>query len=343
MICNHCGTDLGTQEYCANCKKYTLKADHDEPINSNPVTLNVKDEEDHSIKSKMIRGVIALAFLGFGYYNTVDNEAIEKNNEALIHFDSGDSAGAIAEFEKALEMTTTDEGKLNVLKNMAYVYATEGQYVKAVSKFKDALEYTEEDSFDSYLVAGEIALLENNGKAASENYNKAYAMKPDDYQINNALALFYLDLEGTTPGYANFPKALVHALKAYELNKSEITKQNLALAYFFNNDFDQTIALLLTTDINSHPYAALWLGLAYASKGDDLNARTYLQQAVNAGVPVPEEVHAYLNSNDSYANNAYEHVPFIQDSYEENSYVNDPYANSDPYLNNDPYVNPYAY
>jgi tetratricopeptide (TPR) repeat protein len=297
MICNHCGTDLGTQEYCANCKRYTLKPDHDEPIVPNPVALNVKNEEDNSFTTKIIRGVIALAFLGFGYYNTIDNEAIEKNNEALTHFDSGDSATAIAQFEEAAQMSTTDEGKLNALKNLAYVYATEGAYDTASSTFREALAFADEDSFDYYLVSGEIGLLEKNGDLASRNYNKAYEMKPDDFQINNALALFYLDLEGTTPGYADYPKALTHAQKAYAINNSEITKQNLALAYFFNESYDQTITLLSTTDLNNHPYAALWLGLAYVSKGDDANGRTYLQQAVNAGIAVPAEVYSYLESN----------------------------------------------
>ena len=45
--------------------------------------------------------------------------------------------------------------------------------------------------------------------------------------------------------------------------KSEIAKQNLAIAYYFNEDFDQTISLLSTSNLTQHPYASYWLGLAY--------------------------------------------------------------------------------
>jgi tetratricopeptide (TPR) repeat protein len=101
------------------------------------------------------------------------------------------------------------------------------------------------------------------------------------------------------PQYENYPKALFYAKKAYEYDteKSEIAKQNLAIAYYFNENFDQTITLLSTSNLTQHPYAAYWLGLAYLRKEDHLNAQLYLQKAINGGAEVPQEIIDYLNSN----------------------------------------------
>jgi tetratricopeptide (TPR) repeat protein len=107
-----------------------------------------------------------------------------------------------------------------------------------------------------------------------------------------------LDISDERPQYSNYPKALTYALKANEVQPSYITKQNLAIAYHLNEDYKKAISVFLSiNNISSQPYTAFWLGLAYAGDQQPINAKLYLQMAINGGVDVPQEVINYLNSN----------------------------------------------
>lgn len=305
MFCKKCGKKLtDKQKFCTSCGA-PLSGDENSKkseINSNETIFTKYSLPTHKSSwgvGRIIAILIVLALIGIGAYNSLDEDSITKNNEGLQSFDSGDSQTAINQLQQAKQDAVSNENKINTLKNLAYVYTTEGQNEQALNTFKEALSLTKINSFDYYLISGEIALLEYKPNSAILSFNKAYELSPNDYQINNSLALFYLDLEEMAPQYENYLKALSHAKKAYEYDteKSEIGKQNLAIAYYFNENFDQTISLLSTSNLTQHPYAAYWLGLAYLSKEDHLNAQIYLQKAINGGVEVPQEINDYLNSN----------------------------------------------
>jgi tetratricopeptide (TPR) repeat protein len=299
MYCNKCGKKNSEgSKFCKHCGANFdgidtgNKTEHIEHSTSSKV-----EKKKSSIWGKVITAIVILLIVGGGIYGSVDKVPIATNNEALTNFDTGDSASAIQKFRQAANEATTDETKIAALKNLGYVYSTEGQSTQAISAFKEALPLTTQDTFDFYLISGEIALLEGNVNDALTNYNNAYRLNPEDFQINNALALFHLDLEGVAPNYVDYSKALLYAKKANELSPSEISKQNLAIAYYFNDNYSETISLLSTSNFTQHPYAAYWLGLAYLGNKDDVNAKTYLQMAIDNGAEVPQEVHDYLNSN----------------------------------------------
>lgn len=301
MYCHKCGKQNNTgSKFCKHCgvkfdgfdeKKELENVEHS---TASPHT----EKKKSSIWGKVITAVIILLILGGGIYGSVDKEPIATNNEALTNYDAGDSRSAIEKFRQAADEATTDEIKAGALINLGYVYSSEGEYAQALSAFKEAIPYTTQDSFEYYLATGEIALLDGNANEALNNYNSAYRLNPDDYQINNALALFHMDLEETAPRYADYNKALLYAKKAYEVNSgAEVAKQNLAIANYFNENYSETISLLSSSNFNQHPYAAYWLGLAYLSIEDEMNARTYLQMAIDNGAEVPQEITDYLNSN----------------------------------------------
>jgi len=73
-----------------------------------------------------------------------------------------------------------------------------------------------------------------------------------------------------------------------------IATQNLAIAHLFNENYDRTISLLSSQ--GSDPHIAYWLGLSYAVKEDEANAKFYFQRAVDGGVDVEQEVYDYLYS-----------------------------------------------
>lgn len=301
MFCKNCGKELNeNQKFCTSCgtKFSSINKEEKETPEVKPLKSVSKTKRSWGT-GRIITILIVLALIGIGAYNSLDEDSVTKNNEGLSSFDSGDSQTAINQLQQAKQDAVSNENKINTLKNLAYVYTSEGQNELALSTFKEALGLTKNNSFDYYLISGEIALLEYKPNSAILSFNKAYDLNPNDYQINNTLAIFYMDLEEIAPQYENYPKALSHAKKAYEYDaeKSEIAKHNLAIAYYFNENFDQTISLLSTSNSTQHPYVAYWLGLAYLSKEDHLNAQLYLQKAINGGAEVPQEIIDYLNSN----------------------------------------------
>lgn len=188
---------------------------------------------------RVVKALLVLAIIGWGIYTNLDEDAIKTNNEGIASFDSGKSNDAIRQFQEAANSAVTNDTKINALKNLGYAYISEGKNDLALNSFRDALALAKSDSFDYYLISGEIAVLEHKPDAAERNYTKAYQMSPDDFQINNALNLFYLDLEEIAPDYADYPKALIHAQKAYDVSSAEIKNtatQNLGIAHFFNEN-----------------------------------------------------------------------------------------------------------
>lgn len=301
MFCKNCGKESReNQKFCTSCgtKFSSINEEKKEAPEVKPLKSFSKSKSSWGA-GRIITILVVLAMIGIGAYNSLDEDSITKNNEGLSSFDSGNSQTAINQLQQAKQDAVSNENKINTLKNLAYVYTSEEQNELSLSTFKEALALTKINSFDYYLISGEIALLEYKPNSAILSFNKAYELNPTDYQINNTLALFYIDLEEIAPQYVDYPKALAYAKKAYEYDteKSEIGKQNLAIAYYFNENFDQTISLLSTSNLTQHPYAAYWLGLAYLSKEDHSNARLYLQKAINGGAEVPQEIIDYLNSN----------------------------------------------
>lgn len=295
MFCKNCGKKSeDSQKFCTSCgAPFSTSTEKNEPIFSKSSPPKPKS----SPTGKVVGIIVILLVVGLGIWGSMDDGAIEKNNQAISNFDSGNSEQAIRQFQQASQEATGADTKLNTLKNLGYVYSSEGQYDQALQSFREALTYTNEGSFDYYLVSGEIAILEGKPNAAQISYNKAYDLSPNDFQINNALNLFYLDLEGVAPYYENYPKALTHAQKAYDVSTSDvknIATQNLAIAHFFNENYDRTISLLSSQ--SNDPYIAYWLGLSYAVKEDEANAKFYFQRAVDGGVDVEPEVYDYLYS-----------------------------------------------
>lgn len=300
MYCNKCGKkNLEGSKFCKHCgvKFDGMNKENESEQIKHPTTPHQVEKKKSSSLGKIIKTLVFIAFIGFGIYGSIDKEPIATNNEALIKFDTGDSKTAIEQFRKAANEATSDRIKVDVLKNLAYVYSSEGQTAQAVSVFNEALVLTTKDTFDYYLISGELALLNGNINDALTNYNNAYRLNPEDFQINNALAIFHLDLEGVAPKYEDYNKALLYAKKANELSPTEVSKQNLAIAYYFNENYSETISLLSSSNFKQHPYAAYWLGLAYLENKDDANAKTYLQMAIDGGAEVPQEVYDYLDSN----------------------------------------------
>lgn len=295
MICKKCRNKLrADQRFCTHCG---IQSPGFEYGNKSAYSGGGYLASNISWIKIIIATLIIIVIVGFGIYGRIDEESTVKNNEALTNFEFGDSQSAISKLKEAFGDAVADGSKLEILKNLGYVYTSEGLYDDALATFKEALLFAKEDTFDYYLVSGEVAYLEYRPNATLLSFNKAYNLKPADFQINNSLAIFYLDLEYVSPQYMDYAKALEYAQKAYDASDLDVKNtatQNLAIAHFFNENYDQTISLLLPQ--SNDPYISYWLGWSYASKEDEVNAKFYFQRAIDGGVEVEQEVYDYLYS-----------------------------------------------
>ncbi len=302
MHCKDCGKKINNKaKFCVHC--------------GNAIVSNVVKNADYPKPPKqkwsawriikisaivLIVGALILLKIGITAYNSIESESVTTNNEALSAFVDGNSEVAIQKMQKASQDASFDTNKLNTLKNLGYMYSSEGQNDKALSSFKKALPYTTDKTFEYYLVSGEIAILKKEMGTAQELFKKAYQLRPNDFQINNTLNLFYLDLEDIAPKYVNYKKALQYAKQALDasaLDVRSIAQQNLAIAYFFNENYTESIKILSKFDTDKQPYLAYWLGLSYVSIENEKMGVFYLRKAINAGAEVPQEIHDYVSSH----------------------------------------------
>lgn len=301
MFCKNCGTESsGTKKFCTNCGTEFPVAQTTPPVRPPmPKEPWTTGRIIKTVAVVVIVGGLILVKIIFGAINSVDNTAVDTNNNAQTSYESGgDPNQVISQLQRASQDAVTNSTKMTTKVNLAYVYSSEGNNELALSTFKEALPLASEGSVDYYLISGEIALLEGKPNAALLAYNKAYEKDPNNFQVNNALNLFYLDIADERPQYSNVAKALTYATKAHRIQPSEITKQNLGIAYHLNENYKQAISLLSSvSNISSQPYVAFWLGLAYAGDEQPINAKRYLQMAINGGVEVPQEVYDYINNN----------------------------------------------
>jgi tetratricopeptide (TPR) repeat protein len=303
MFCKNCGKELNNSvKFCANCGA-AISVAHvsnvevvQNPAQAVALAMRAGKKENWLDWRKAIGILALLVVIGWKIYAAMDSDAVDSNNSAVSAYDSGNSQQAINQFQQASQDAVSNETKLSTLKNLAYVYSSEGRTSQAISSFQQALDLTTQGSLDYYLITGEVALLQNDPATAVTNYNKAYNLDSNDFQTNNALALFYLDIGGNYPQYVDYPKALTHAQRAVQKTDLELVKQNLGIAYYFNENYPMAISTLGGISLHKDSYTAYWLGLAYARNDDTANAKVYLRKAIANGVEVPQEVHDYLNN-----------------------------------------------
>ncbi len=247
---------------------------------------------------KIIRLVLVVIVIIGGIYAFSDEESVDKNNQAVSSFDAGDTSDeVVSQLKEAADKATTKETRITTLKNLAYLYDSREEEGLARETFEKALEEAKKDSLDYHLIKGEIAYLDDDFQQAGDHFRKAHQLNSDDFQVNNTLALFYIDLEDESPGVVNYPKALEHAQKAYqesEPDRKSTAGKNLAIAHYFNDDFGQSVELLKDRDFDNDPSSALWLGLAYLNQGYQENAQLYLREAKQRGVEIGPDLEDYL-------------------------------------------------
>ncbi len=302
MYCEHCGTKSdGTSKFCTNCGKPLSGEAKKEIPKEETITYTAKKPRRGPTIPSWIGIVVIVGLIIWGAYSSSKNDAsIQSAQTALNIANSSDTADAtllaISQYKDALKNATDDNNKRIILTNMALIYHSSGDITDALSTYRQALGYVSSGSSDSYLISGEIAEIQGQPDVAQTDLERANQLNPNDYQINNELALFYADLDDFWTKYDDLPKALQYMKVAYGLQKNDQSAVNLSVIDYYNKDYQDTIDLLLPINLNNYPPAALYLGYAYARQKDIKNAEYYFQKAIDLGVKVPQEVYDYLNS-----------------------------------------------
>jgi tetratricopeptide (TPR) repeat protein len=298
MFCTNCGNQIDEgQRFCTSCG---------DPVKGTEKSFNSEiKQKAKKVKKPWTFGrfvkyaivtiiVVGLLFIKLilSAVGLVDQAAVTSNDKGLDAMERGDMYTATQQLEEAADSAVTSSAKLTTLANLGYVYSSDGNYTKALQSFKEALTHASVNSSDYYLISGEIALIEKNPLKALQNYKSAYNLKPNDFQVNNALNLFYLDMEDAYPSSSDYKKALEHGLKAYSSSPSETkgtVAENLGLAYFLNEDYGNAITYLNKSSNPSQPTIQFWIGAAYYAQEQFVTAKPYLQRAKNGGVSEADE------------------------------------------------------
>jgi tetratricopeptide (TPR) repeat protein len=296
MKCENCKKQVKEgAKFCNSCGTPTVNSANYSSPPSDVTTDTSKNKK--GLMKKLGIAIVVLVMVVIGVINRLDESALYKNEDALDSFNSGDSQTAISQLEKATGQAINDENKANMLINLTYIYLSENRIQEATEALLEAQSIAKPNGFEYYLISGEIELIEFDFSSALTNFKKAYDLKPNDFQINNSLALFYLDMDETAPEYEDFPRALFHAKLSYANDPEKLvsSKETLAVANYFNNNFSEAIDMLETINLSEHPYLSYWLGLCYLSIDDPDTAITHFQSAKDAGIELPDEIIEYLD------------------------------------------------
>lgn len=277
---------------CSNCnrREFLVKTLND----GSNITITSLSKVKFLVIFFILFGVVVAAAAS----KNIEEAVLKKNDNGLQLIEKSSNYGEAAKiFDQAARESNDNENKIEILKNAAYSYVTNDDLSSALTKFKEALGLTQTGTYDYYLISGEIALIEEKPRVALYNFNQALSIHPNEYQVNNSLAIFYAGLDDETSSFVDYQKAVEYGEVANRLNPSETAKTNLGIIYVLSENFDKAISLLLKTNLNVSASKNYWLGLAYLGKKDFVNAKKYLQKSADMGMELDPQIESFLNSN----------------------------------------------
>ena len=181
-------------------------------------------------------------------------------------FTDGNYQQAISHFEKALDKSTIENSKSDVLTSIGNVYLELDQTEQAISFLEQAID---EDiaNYKAYFNLGIAYELIGDVGLADEMYQTALKLKPDDAAMNT-----YLGAKAMERG--NYDAAIEHMVQALLVDNSlAITHANLALVYSQVGRFEEA---------QNEAEQARQLGYEDMAKLDQLMASIQQRKIVNS-------------------------------------------------------------
>ncbi len=312
MFCEKCGNRL--PENAKFCNKCGTKVSYDQPekkVFHGQVQQKEHKEEKVALPEmpsqpqkkfnfKKYSWIFIILFLiglkGCSYYEDQNNEEAIKINDRIINNLSQYSyADATSQLENALSLAKDDRVKADIYSNLGFINLSEEKGAEALDNFNKALDLYDINTFDYFLMKGEIEYINRDYDKALEYYKKAYNKDPSDFLINNSLAVFYLSLDDESEKYLDVDKAIQHSKRAKEINNNDLTKSNLATAYTLKEEYQKAINLFNQIS-NMDSDEEYLLGLNYLNIEDFDNAVKFFKKAKDHGAKLEPEFEDFLNN-----------------------------------------------
>jgi tetratricopeptide (TPR) repeat protein len=183
--------------------------------------------------------IILLFFSLFSCNSVYDAKKIgELNNEGVFFLESKNYASALVKFQEALALKPIGETKSQVLRNISTVYFYLDEIDSAKYYSKLAYQSTPKNTYDYHLNYGEYLMLEGKIKSAIIEFEKAIKINPNNMEAYNNFSLIYDGSFGDE--FTDDEKALYYSQKAFELNPSPITKEQLAAVHFQQDNYKES-------------------------------------------------------------------------------------------------------
>lgn len=263
--------------------------------------------EKKILKAQIISGVFIVYFLFFGVMtygrngkwkdsNTIISDVLEKydvapmyTNRGIIKGSEGDYAGAIKDFNKAIEIKPD---YAEAYYNLGYAYNEQGLYDTAVSSYSKAVMYRP-DYDAAFLNRGMIFYLKGLYEKAIEDYSKAIEINPDYAKLYNNRGVAYHAKELTDEAINDYSKAI-------ELDSGYADAfLNRGVSYLKKGFIDSSLkdftkAIILKSDYYEAYYNR---GVAYLQNASYDNAIMDYSQAIKIK---PDYAEAYYNRSIAY-------------------------------------------
>lgn len=194
--------------------------------------------------------------------------------------------------------------KFVIINNQGLELYENGEHEKAIEIYEENLKYDEDKIKKSELITfySNLAMAkESNGdtEEAIEIYKKVIELDSNNFMAHNSLGVFYLDFDEL--GIKNYKEALYHNKIAQERAVGEdifVTKENLALSYFFMGEYLESKILFLqlekgrnSADVQSY------LGFIAYIEEDFVNADTYFNNAIKIDSSYYDNLNKFITSN----------------------------------------------
>ena len=201
--------------------------------------------------------------------NRLSAEEFIKNGHTA--FISGNNENAIAQYNKALELSSEDE---RIYYNIGLILLRQKKNDKAMEFFEKAIK-EDPEFIRAYLGIAGVYLLKKDFEKARKYYNKALNIDPDN-------ALIYFSLGKICNMKGKYGKAIVILRKAIELDPKLLKAYNqLGIVYFKLKEYDNCIKVCKEA-IKINPgfgEAYFSIGRAYKARGNLKKAREYFLKA----------------------------------------------------------------
>lgn len=232
--------------------------------------------------NKTVQGNAALEEGEYAQAELLFQDAIKENEQQMLAYRGlGQAYMGLAKYEDAenafkTALDYTDE-KMPENKTDLRLYIAAAQYrmeeyEKAVDTCSDLLEEAEKPSADAYYLRGAGELHEGSLDDAKQDFDRAVALEPDDYDLYLNIYENYrsLNLSGIGGEYLQ---------SALNIQGDELENYyNRGRIYYYLENYDEAQSQLIRPVEENYEPAMKLIGQVYLAQGDSAHAQAVYQQ-----------------------------------------------------------------